>query len=337
LGSIRRALAASFAALAAAGCGAAPSPLGDSERAVFLGSPEDPPTDELDSAIAAEGESHVHGNEWSLELFYPSLRGLGGGYLGIGADQAYLFLGWQRPELAWLIDYDARVVDVHRLHQALLLEADSPEAFLALWQPEARERVAESLARTGADAATQARLREVHAQHAGAIRERLVRVRDGMREHGVPSYLEDAESYAFVRGLLRAGRVRAMCANLLDTRGMQGIGDAARRLGVPIRVFYVSNVEQYWDYSSQYRSNVAALPFDSRSVLARTLLSRARDRDRYVIQPAQGYADWLSRPWVERVGQIVPRAPRDERGPRFLLVERDAETAEREGLAGRGR
>jgi hypothetical protein len=65
---------------------------------VFFGSPEDPKP-----AHRARDSHYWVGNECALHGFYQDIKGLGGGYIGIGSDQAYLLLGWARPRLAWLI------------------------------------------------------------------------------------------------------------------------------------------------------------------------------------------------------------------------------------------
>ena len=57
-------------------------------------------------------------------------------------------------------------------------------------------------------------------------------------------------------------RIRRMTVDLTRNKGVKGIGDAALDLGVPIRVVYLSNAEQYWKtYPEQFRDNMLALPF----------------------------------------------------------------------------
>ena len=274
---VARLLAASLCMLA---CDRSSAPLSSEERALFHGSPEDPPAEVLDSALPGPGEHHVHGNEWSLHLFAPAVRDLRGGYVGVGADQAYLFLSWQDPELAWLIDYDTVVIDVHRIHQAFLSEARTPAEFVSLWQPGAASARA-VLARAPGPPSQAVRLADLHARSAASVADRLARVRREMETHGVPSYLTDQAAYSRVRALVAQGRVRTMSADLLGQRGLRGIGDAARALGVRIRVLYLSNAEQYWLYSPTFRDNIASLFFDDRSLVLRTLLS-SRPRPRPV-------------------------------------------------------
>jgi hypothetical protein len=90
---------------------------------------------------------------------------------------------------------------------------------------------------------------------------------------------------------------------------MQGIAEAARKLDVPIRVVYLSNVEEYWDdYGDAYRRNIDSLPWRQDAVVLRTISTWARNHDySYNVQPLANYRTWLSRPWVRFVYQVVHR------------------------------
>lgn len=294
-------------------------PLPPERQAVFTGSTEDPPAKQLLGVTAGElGKHYVAGNEWNLHQFYPRVRGLGGGYVGVGSDQAYLFIGWQKPELAWLIDYDPLIVEIQQLYQAFIIAAETPEAFRRLWI-----RKAEDEARAAIDArfpgeAERARMVELLGAFRGQVGHRLDRVKKGLVAAGVPSFLTDRKMYEWVRAFVVAGRARPMLGDLLADKGLVGIGEAARQLGVVIRVFYVSNAEQYWDYTPQYRANVAALPVDGRSLVLRTLLTWWRNQDyRYALQPMLNYRKWLEEPWVTKVAHIVPL--RKDRGAYAVL------------------
>src|SRR5438105_2041756 len=54
-------------------------------------------------------------NEQRHDLFFDRIRGLGGGYLGVGADQNYTLAAVAAAEMVWLIDLDPAVVLLHRL------------------------------------------------------------------------------------------------------------------------------------------------------------------------------------------------------------------------------
>src|SRR5690606_26050555 len=88
-----------------------------------------------------EGKHYVAGNEKTLHAFYSSIADVGGGYVGVGSDQAYLLIGWARPEIAWLTDYDPDVIDVHEIYRLCILASETPEEMLALWDKTARPQL----------------------------------------------------------------------------------------------------------------------------------------------------------------------------------------------------
>jgi hypothetical protein len=291
----------------------------------------DAPPEKLDGVTAAqEGRHYVAGNEWNLHLFRQSLRGLGGGFVGVGSDQTYLLIGWQRPDVAWMMDYDPVIADVHAVYQAFFARHDTPAAFLTAWAPDSRRASVALLEAALAESPPRERKRVVgtYTKYRPLIRKRLVELTARLGAERAPSFLTDQETYGWIKAFVAAGRARALTGNLLGTRAVKGIGAAARQLGVPIRAVYVSNAEQYWKYSQTYRANVSHLPYDDRSLLVRTLLTWKRNQDyRYVIQPMANYQAWLAEPWVRSVTQIVKPRTDTSAGVEFLVVDRPVAAA----------
>jgi hypothetical protein len=273
-------------------------------QACLWSSPEDPPARSLAGATGdLAGQQYLTGNEHHLDVFAERLgQARGGGYIGVGADQAFLLIGWADPELAWLIDYDADVVAILRIHLEFLRAAQTPERFFELWSREGKARARELLHDDpDALALYRANIRVIH--------NRLEELRAAPERSGVPNYLTDPALYQRVRALALADRIRPMVGDLLGSVGLQGIGEAARELDVPIRVLYLSNAEEYWpDYGERFRANIAALPWHDEAVILRTLLTWSRNRDyAYNLQSAANFSAWLSRPWVRFVYQVVHR------------------------------
>jgi hypothetical protein len=283
------------------------------ERELFFASPEDPePEVKGGIAKALEDVSYLVGNEWALDAFRPTIADLGGGYIGVGPDQAYLFIGWQRPEFAWLIDYDSKVMRVHAMYRVLIEAAETPRELLAMFEPEAAQRVAALLAAAPEGNA----LRRMYRHNRDLFRWRLVTVQRKLAKRGVPNWLDDDETYAFVRQMVMNERVRPMRVNLNDDAGMRGIAEAAAALDVPIRVVYISNAEEYWqEYAAQFRDNLAALPHDERTVLLRTTLVWSTNKDYiYGAQALDNFLAWLGDPAVKSIADLVGKKPKAERG-----------------------
>ncbi len=294
------------------------APLTPPQRAAFLAAAPDPPPESLGGVTPARHDRHyLTGNEHALHAFYPRIRGLGGGYLGVGAEQGYLLIGWSRSELAWLIDYDPAVVEIHRLHQTFLAAAPGPDAYLALWQPGGRRDAIAAL-RAAHPGPTGVALIELYRDHRARISKRLEALRRDLQAAATPNYLTDADDYAHVRELVLAGRVRPLCADLTRHGAVADIGASARRLGVHLRVLYLSNAEEYWERLPQpFRDNLRALPVDDRSLVLRTLLTWETNRDyRYNAQPARNYRAWLAVPDLRSIYDVIRRDQIvvDERG-----------------------
>ena len=286
-------------------------PLTDADRETFWGSTEDPPP-QVRGGIVKELED-VHytiGNEWALYAFHEDIQNLGGGYVGVGPDQAYLFIGWQRPHLAWLIDYDSAVLRTHALYEAIFAAAETPAEFLKMFEPHNLER-----ANAAIDAmyeGKQARsLKALLRRQRRYYRYRLRTLKKRMRGVDVPTYLDDQETYDYVKAMLRTDRVRPLLINLNADGGMTSLSEAARALKVPIRTLYVSNAEEYWDaYDPQFIANVKQLYSDAESVLLRTRLTWKINKDyMYIAQPLELYRQWLSADGVTRVRDILAGHP----------------------------
>jgi hypothetical protein len=146
-----------------------------------------------------------------------------------------------------------------------------------------------------------------------------------MQKAEVPSYLKDMDQYDAVRQLVLNGRVRTMVVDLTDDEGMNGIGEAAMKLKVPIRTLYLSNAEEYWEiYPHQYRDNIMGLPLDEDSLLLRTKVYRQIMDYVYIVQPLENYRAWLCSPAAENVYDVIGELdPPDPEKVNFVKIERE--------------
>jgi len=304
------------------------APLTDAQRQTFHGSAEDPPAVKLLGVNEDyEGRSYLAGDEWNLHLYYPAIKNLGGGYVGVGSDQGYMMMSWLRPEFAWLIDYDPNVLLIHKVYHAFFLEADGPRAFMKLWKASGREDARALLERTYADDPDKELILKSYNEWRKRILNRHLRLAKKLEELDVPYYASSKRHYTFVREMIQQGRVRPMQTNLLDDEGLVGISKAAGELGVTLRVIYLSNAQEYWEYPDQFRANAASWPVDKKSYVLHTLSTWSTNKDyRYVLQKATNFKEWMSMDWNEKVYQMV-RPRRKLEGPDdidFIELERNA-------------
>lgn len=291
-------VAATFAwGLWGASAAAEMAPLSAAQKKIFLGSAEDkldkPPCEGTINAATRhcrDPYSHLHTNEWHHHVWLPYIRGLRGGYVGVGADQGLSFVAAARSELAWMFDYDPRVVALDQLHVFFIARSATPAEFLARWEQPTRKAIQAMIAK------------EAPAAHVKRLQRTYRRVRRTMRTHFRQvmrlkkrrpfHWLHDPAGYAHVRALIRSGRLRVMGADLLKEQGLRGIGAAARALKIVVRVLYLSNAEDYWRYTPAFRANIQSLPFDAKSRLLRTRTDRKSPnlgRYLYVVQDGLDY------------------------------------------------
>ena len=282
----------------------------DAQRVLFASREDDAPHVLGGVAPSMEGRHYFTSNERSLHAFEPTIRGKGGGYVGVGTDQAYLFIGWARSEFAWLCDYDPVVVDLHDVYRALLLAAETHEEFLELWSKDGRLLAHEAIDQHAPER-DRSHLRGLYRRQRAAVARRLAEVVAIMHAAKVPCWLSDASQYAHVRDLVQHGRTRAMLVDLAGRRGLKGIAHAARKAGIAIGVLYLSNAEEYWRlYPDAFRRNVDRLPYADDAVVLRTLLIWKVNRDyRYHVQRAANFQAWLAETWVGNVYHVTYERP----------------------------
>jgi hypothetical protein len=301
------------------------------ERAILQNIREDQaPKVLLGQAPGLENKHYLAGNEWHLYLYGETLKGIGGAFMGVGSDQCYLLMGMQRPTLAVLSDYDDVVVAIHSIYFAFFEEAATRQEFLALWQQDNAAKAAAVLERRLPAGADKKGLQRLYRVGRAKIAKRLARVAKSFAAHKVASFVSDDETYSFIRQLVQTGRVRAVRVDLLANQGVQSIGEAARKLAIPFKVIYLSNAENYWRYTAQYRSNVAALPIDPQGWLVRTVSTWNHNYDYiYDLQPLGNYAAWVAKPWVTGYRDFVRIAVPKADEFRLSSTRPDVEAAEK--------
>lgn len=305
------------------------APITEAERAILDAMPQDAEPEKLNATRKdLEDRHYLTGDELHLDLFYPKLKDLGGGYAGVGSDQAYLFIGWQKPDFAWVTDYDPWIADLHQSYRAFFEKGETLEAFLAFWTPKNIKESRALLEAFHAEHPRKANILHVFNRASYGIHSRLRRLGKAMKSRDVPSFVSDEAMYQDVRARVRAGRVRALNCNLLADRCMVGLGDASRKLGVPLRALYVSNAEQYWAYSKNFRANIAAQHFDDKSWFVRTIAIKPANGDyHYNLQPGLNFQRWVAADWIRASRNVVKYvAVRDAEHIPFTVQEAEPES-----------
>ncbi len=283
-------------------------PLNEATRKLVWETTEDDAPELLNATRKdLENRHYLTCDELHVAKFYPNLKGIKGAYIGVGSDQAYTFMGWMDAELAWLTDYDPWIKQEHRIYALFFERAETPEAFVSQWRSRNRAASRAMIAEHFATDPEKALILQVFDSASYKVDVRMSRLIAMAKNYKIPTFVSDAAMYAHVRSMVLGGRVRPMVSNLLDTDGLTGVGNASRAVNVPIRVVYMSNAEDYWPYSEQFRANMAGLNFDENSWIVRTAASKPTNGDyRYNMQDAQNFQAWLKEPYVKRRGDVWP-------------------------------
>ncbi len=237
-------------------------------RGVFDASPE-----ERLVPTGWDAGSTTISNEARLELFRAVALDRGGGYVGVGSTQNFVLAAWANAEWVWLMDFTRIVVDANRVHLAFIAVSPTAKEFAALWQPARKADGLRILRRRYAKDPGLAKIEHAYATAAKFVTKRFGQVVTWAKQRSYPTWLTDAKLYGRIRSLVLRGRIRALQGDLNGPRTLCGIGEAAKRMGVVIRILYPSNAEEYKvfrPYKWPFRRNVGNLPADDRSVVLRT-------------------------------------------------------------------
>lgn len=277
-----------FASLAQA---SSVKPLSKAARAALDGIENDPAPDSVirDTHYFISNERHPH-------RFYKSLKGVGGMYVGVGAEQSYLFSSWAKPEVIVHADFDQMVVDVHTLYGIFFAASADAKAFIARWDKKNDVSSRQLITSAIADAEDEKRVLAAFTRSRAAIHPRLWGLQLRYGNMGIPTFLNDGALYTWMVEMHRAGRVRAVRCDLTGDKAMKSIALAGKKIGVPIGALYLSNVEFYFDYASGLGPNLRRLSTKDDAIVIRTYPFKQKNADyRYFVQKLTDFHAWLDR------------------------------------------
>ena len=243
-------------------------PLTDDERARFFAGHGD--------ELAPTDIHYVKSNEIRHDVWFPYIAELGGAYVGVGSDQNYTLIATAKSDLVFLMDIDRRVVDLHAIYGILIAASEDAETLFTRWDGANADAsialIEEALA--GADEAELRRMLRSFKGSRETVFRNLRHVINRTRDGAPTSWLSNPEMYDHIRKLWLAGRVRTLGGNFVGDSGLQTVGKVAADLGIPVRVLYMSNAEEYFRYNDAFATNIKALVGDDRSVALRTIYSK---------------------------------------------------------------
>ena len=255
---------------------------------------------------AYEGGHFPFTDELHLDLFEKHISGLGGTYIGVGTDQGYLFVGWQKPTLALMIDYDPWVVIIHKFYMSFWKMCDDAACLYSYFN-DGKKGLEWIKSEAGtAEGLNKALPIEVYKKTHGPIARQLKR----LERAKMKSFMNDPEKFAYIKDMIAMGRIRTLQANLLGDKAFASIASTLDELGAKVTTLYLSNAEQYWGYSAQFKKNIIGLSAHDNAIILRTSATKRVNNDyRYSIQPIHVFKAWLQHPDGKSVRAVTKRVP----------------------------
>jgi hypothetical protein len=304
------------------------APLPAAVRKAFEQLPQDPRPDEL-----VRNSHYWVSNEFSHFLWRDEIEDKGGAYLGVGTDQNFLLAGWARSELLIVVDFDAAIVSLHRLYAVLFEEAETPDELVKLWSDDESGRVDALLEAEYGGSDELEGIKKAYKVGRASVFARLRGVKRRYAERNVPTFLSDQDEYDHIRTLWRNGRVFAVRGDYTADKTLVAVGKALHAADVELEVFYLSNVEQYIQYTPEFRRNMIGLPFADDSVVLRTLGWKGfgvveGETYHYALQPGPNFIGWLKQSRLAEFPKLLYfRTKTDVEG--YSKIEREPKVSKR--------
>jgi hypothetical protein len=254
-----------------------------------------------DEAVEATLDHWPETNESRHDLWYESIAGRGGAFLGVGSDQCYSLAAVQNARAIFLVDYDPVVSRIHRALGAIIRRCPDAGCLARQLRPEQEATSASWIATELGDGWEAQQVVRTFVAHRPLLARRMARL---SRERD--TWVSRPDWYLHMHRAFAEGRVVARTADLRGPSTIRAMADAARREGLLFEVLYLSNAEEYFSYNESFIANLQALPVDDSAIVLRTLrdqrLARAPGDHawHYGVQPLsdlmrritrEGYAD----------------------------------------------
>lgn len=315
-------IVATLAVLAADARADSPTnPLEGAQRRHLAGISSDPAPPGL-----IRNSHYVISNEDRPHLFRASIENVGGALIGVGTEQLYVYAGWARPSVIIPMDFDQVVVDLHRIYGLFFRVADTPDDFLSRWSKKQEAFSLDLIDEAAISDEDRKALRKAWKYGRKPVFLRLKRLRRVYRDGKTPTFITHQDTYTYIAGLVRAGRVHMVRGDLTVADGaMKSIAEALRSLDVPVSLLYLSNTEQYFNFTPAYRANIRALPFAENGQILRTFPNGKEGDYTYMTQRSVDFLAWLDRSKTSRIVQIRYKRQRLDSRDRYRLPAPSAE------------
>lgn len=254
--------------------------------------------------------TYFKSNESRIFLFSKYVKNLGGGYIGVAADGNYSFIAHARSRWVWLMDFDRNINRLHKVLKALIKANDTPQKFVDSFHKKNIEDSIKIIANEHKSSDDAEFIVGIYKKYQSDLYPYYNDLTKPNKDFGDFGWLRNPESYRYIRLLYSQDRIAIVPGDLLKDKTLRGIGESAKNIGTPIRLYYPSNAEEFWEFSDNYKKNLSSLPFDEASVALRTIHEypwHPNDRSgfagfwHYVVHGALNYQRKLQMPGYKTV------------------------------------
>lgn len=222
----------------------------------------------VDSMGSYQPNSFVLTNEGAFHSFYQDqlAERLGGGYVGIGTDQNFAMMFYQKAEFAWIFDQNRAVIYNHLLMRVAFLEAETPDEFLAFFAEESsRELVQEAYRGSPFLPSLLSHWDQYVADRDSIFRRELIKRKRFENHLGQPAgFIADDENFAFIKKMHQENRIRFAVGFHFDPAIANWINEQTQDAGVMVHNVYLSNSHEYQYHRNPKRlaQNLSRFPHD---------------------------------------------------------------------------
>ncbi len=215
--------------------------------------------------------SYIKPNEARNYLFAPYIKNIGGGYIGVAADANYTFLTYARSEFVWLMDFNINIVNLHKINKVFIIESETVQDFINKWSFKNKSISTKLLEISLSNSSEWKNIKNFFDVNQPGLYEYYLAMSQPERTMKDFGWLRNPDHYLYLRKLHQGNRISILEGDLLKEKSLYNIGVIAKKLNIPIRIFYPSNAEEFWKFSKNYKRNILNLPFDEASVVLRTI------------------------------------------------------------------
>jgi hypothetical protein len=237
-------------------------------QAEFFSSPEET----LKPTIWDTGDTTVT-NEDRLEIYEPHIKGIGGGYFGVGSIQNFTLAAWARSEYIWLMDFTHIVVAANKIHTAFLKRLKTPAEHREMWDKKKSLVAVDKILDEEFKGNPELAFIKASYRKASPYLQATFKILDKVqKKRPYRFWLNDQEQYDYLKKLAMENRIRALRGDLNGEITVRGIAASARKMGVPMRILYYSNAEEYFrGYKPTFKASFGQMPVDEKSLVVRTI------------------------------------------------------------------